>query len=409
MEQVETRRTIIFKELTTMIFVGIDVAKAKHDCCIIDSDGVIHTDSLRIPNSKKGFDTLHSTILSLLNSKDLSNVKIGLESTGHYSTNITNYLFSKGFNVHILNPLATNLFRKARTLRKTKTDKTDAKVIATMLFTDDSKSYSPPSYQIQELKSLTRHRFRMIGYRSKLKISVNRLIDIIFPELPSFFWSIHQNSSYALLLELPTPNDISSCHLTKLTSLISKASKGKYGKAKAIALKELATTSIGSSNRSIAFELKQTIRLIQSVQSEIAALDKQIKLVVDELNTPLLTIPGIGYTLAAIILAEIGDIERFSTPAKLLAFAGMEPSTYQSGTYNASKTPMVKRGSKYLRWAIIQAARLVPMRDATFAAYMAKKRSEGKHYFVAQSHVGKKLLRVIFYLLKNNTEFVPQV
>lgn len=392
-----------------MLFIGIDVAKSKHDCCIIDSDGVIITDSLRITNSKKGFDTLYSAILSAIGSKDLSNVKIGLESTGHYSTNITNYLYSKGFQVHILNPLATNLFRKAGTLRKTKTDKTDAKVIATMLFTDESKSYSPVSYQIQELKSLTRHRYRMIGYRSKLKMSVTRLIDIIFPELPDFLWSIHQNSSYCLLLELPTPQEICSCHLTRITNLLNKASKGKYGKEKAIVLKELALNSIGSSNRSTSFELQQTIRLIQSVQAEIDALDKQIKEVVNELNTPLISIPGIGYTLAAIMLAEIGDIERFSTPAKLLAFAGMEPSTYQSGKYSASHTPMVKRGSTYLRWAVMQAARLVAMRDHTFAEYMARKRSEGKHFCVAQSQVGKKLLRVIFYLLKNNTRFISQM
>ncbi len=392
-----------------MIFVGIDVSKAKHDCCIIDSNGSVVTDSLRIDNSMEGFKTLYSNILSALNSSDISNVKIGLESTGHYSTNITNYLYSKGFEVHTLNPLATNLFRKAGTLRKTKTDKTDAKVIATMLFSDESKSYSPVSYQIQELKSLTRHRFRLIGYRSKLKVSLTRLIDIIFPELPSLFWSIHQVSSYALLLELPTPNDIKSCHLTKLNNIITKSSNGRYGKDKALALKELASNSIGSANRSVAFELQQTIRLIHSVQNEIDILDKQIKIVVDEINSPIITIPGIGYTLAAIILAEIGDIERFLTPAKLLAFAGMEPSTYQSGKFSASNTPMVKRGSTYLRWAILQAARLVPMRDSTFSAYLTKKRSEGKHFNVAQSHVGKKLLRVIFYLLKNNTAFVPQM
>ena len=391
-----------------MIFVGIDVAKAKHDCCIIDSDGSLYTDSLRISNDKEGFDNLYDTILSIIDSSDTNNVKIGLESTGHYSNNITNYLYSKGFQVHILNPLATNLFRKASTLRKTKTDKTDAKVIATMLLSDESKSYSPSSYQIQELKSLTRHRYRMVGYRTRLKISITRLLDIVFPELEGFVWSIHQNSSYNLLLNLPTPQEISSCHLTKLTNLLKNASRGKYGKDKAIALKELAFNSIGTSNRSISFELQQTIRLVQSVQTEIDILDKQIKKVVDELNTPLLTIPGIGYTLAAIILAEIGEIERFSTPAKLLAFAGMEPSTYQSGKFTASKTPMVKRGSTYLRWAILQSARLVSMRDATFSAYMNKKRSEGKHYSVVQSHVGKKLIRVIFYLLKNNVAFVPQ-
>lgn len=392
-----------------MLFVGIDVAKSKHDCCIIDSDGVIITDSLRISNTKEGFDTLYTSIISALHSSDFSNVKIGLESTGHYSTNITNYLYSKGFRITVLNPLVTNAFRKAGTLRKTKTDKCDAKVIATMLFSDESKSYSPSSYQIQELKSLTRHRYRMIGYRSKLKLSVTRLIDIIFPELPDFVWSIHQSSSYQLLLELPCPDEICKCHLTHLTNVISKASRGKYGREKALQLRELAADSIGSSNRALTFELQQTIRLIQSIQAEINTLDKQIKLVVDELNTPLMTIPGIGYTIAAIILAEIGDINNFSSPAKLLAFAGMEPSTYQSGKYNAAKTPMVKRGSTYLRWAIMQAARLVSMRDSTFSAYMAKKRSEGKHFNVAQTHVGKKLIRVIYSLLKNNTAFVPQM
>lgn len=392
-----------------MIFVGIDVAKSKHDCCIIDSDGVILSDSLRVSNSMEGFELLYSSIISFLPNKSLDNVKIGLESTGHYSTNITNYLYSKGFQVTILNPLATNLFRKAHTLRKTKTDKTDAMVIASMLFTDDSKSYSPVSYQIQELKSLTRHRYRMVGYRSRLKLSVSRLIDIIFPELPSSVWSIHQNSSYALLLEYPTPEVISKCHLTKLINLLANSSKGKYGRKKAIELKHLASQSIGSSTRSLAFELRQTIRLIQSVQNEINELDKQIKLVVDELDSPIMTIPGISYTLAAIIIAEINDINRFSAPAKLLAFAGMEPSTYQSGKYNASNTPMVKRGSTYLRWAIMQASRLVAMRDNTFSNYLSKKRSEGKHYFVALNHVGKKLLRVIYYLLRSNTAFVSQM
>jgi len=392
-----------------MIYVGIDVAKDKHDCCIIDSDGVIYHDSLRISNSHEGFEKLYSSILSVLPNKDISNVKIGLESTGHYSTNLQNFLYAKGFKLSILNPLATNLFRKAQTLRKTKTDKTDALVIAKMLFSDDTKSYSPVSYQIQELKSLTRHRYRLIGYRSKLKVSITRLIDIIFPELPKYVWSIHQSSSYSLLSELPGPKDIANCHITKLTNILSKASRGKYGKCKAIALKEAASTSIGTSTRSLSFELQQTIRLIQSVQTEIDALDLQIKEVVTEINSPIMSIPGISYTLAAIILAEIGDIARFTEPAKLLAFAGLDPSTYQSGKYTASHTPMVKRGSTYLRWAILIASRTVSMRDSTFAEYLSKKQAEGKHYYIAMSHVAKKLIRVIFHLLKTNTTFVPQM
>lgn len=391
-----------------MLYVGIDVAKSKHDCFIIDSDGVIHIDNLKITNDRAGFNTLLETILNALNGKSVKNAKVGLEYTGHYSLNIKRFLESEGFAVTCFNPLETNAFRKASTLRKTKTDKCDAKTIATMLFYGNSIPTSAPPYQILELKSLTRHRFRLIGYRGKLRVSFTRIIDVVFPEFPDFIWSIHQKSSQQLLLELPTPDAIAKCHLTRLTNLIHKESRGKYGREKAIALRNLAASSIGLSDEALAFELQQTIRMIQNVQTEIDALDKKIKSIVQELDTPLLTIPGISYTLAAIILAEIGDIANFTNPSKLQAFAGLDPATYQSGKYTASYSTMVKRGSTYLRWAIFQAARLVAMRDKTFADYLAKKRSEGKHFNVALSHVSKKLLRTIFYMLKHNVAFVPQ-
>ena len=391
-----------------MLYIGIDVAKSRHDCFIIDSDGVIYTDNLRITNDRVGFNKLLETILDALDGEPVTNAKVGLEHTGHYSINIKRFLESQGFVVTSFNPLETSAFRKAFTLRKTKTDKCDAKTIATMLFSNESIPTSPPSYQIQELKSLTRHRFRLIGYRGKLKVSFARIIDVVFPEFPSFVWSVNQKSSHQLLLELPTPDAIAGCHLTRLTNLIHKSSHGKYGREKAVALRDLAASSIGLSDEALAFELQQTIRMIQNVQAEIDALDRKIKSIVQELDTPLLTIPGISYTLAAIILAEIGDINNFSNPSKLQAFAGLDPSTYQSGKYTASYATMVKRGSTYLRWAMFQAARLVAMRDKTFADYLAKKRSEGKHFNVAISHVSKKLLRTIFYMLKHNEAFVPQ-
>ena len=391
-----------------MLLVGIDVAKNKHDCYIMDTEGVLYQDSLCIENSKIGFHSLIQSIDCALGTKDRTNVRIGLESTGHYSANILNFLLSHGFQVNLFNPLSTNLFRKAHTLRKTKTDKTDAKWIASMLFSEDSKSYSPMSYQISELKSLTRHRYRMVGHQSRLKISISRLIDLIFPELPALVWSIHQASSYAMLLELPSPEDISKCHLTRLTNLLLKASKGKYGREKAIAFRNAASSSIGSSSSSLRLELQQTIRLVKSVQSEIDILDAQIKRMMQDINSPIMSIPGISFILGAIILSEIGNIELFSSASKLLAFAGMEPSIYQSGKFHASNTPMVKRGSSYLRWAIMQAARLVSMRDLTFKNYLCKKQEQGKHYYVALSHVGKKLVRLIHSLLKNHCSYIPQ-
>ena len=162
-----------------MLYIGIDVAKSKHDCFIIDSEGVVYTDNLRITNDRNGFNTLLETILNTLNGEPVTNAKVGLEHTGHYSINIKRFLESKGFVVTCFNPLETSAFRKASTLRKTKTDKCDAKTIATMLFSDESIPTSPPSYQIQKLKSLTRHRFRLIGYRGKLRVSFARIIDIV--------------------------------------------------------------------------------------------------------------------------------------------------------------------------------------------------------------------------------------
>lgn len=389
-----------------MIYVGIDVAKEKHDCIIINSDGEILEDVFQIKNNIEGFNLLKNKILNNLEDNNLKKLKVGLESTGHYSNNITSFIQKNSFPITIFNPLSTNLYRKAHSLRKTKTDKIDALFIATMLFSENSESYSPISYHITEVKSLARHRFRLVGYRSKLKISYCRILDIIFPELNSIVWSINQNSVYSLLLELPNTKYISTCHLTTLTNILSKGSKGKYSKAKAIEIRNLAKNSIGSISEAVSFELQQTIRLIRNTIEEIKILDKKIKSIMDTIESPVITIPGISYTLASIIISEIGNISNFSSSAKLLAFAGLEPSTHQSGNYTASYARMVKRGSKYLRWALLNAARLVAMRSPIFKDYLNKKRLEGKNFFVALSHVAKKLVRVIFHLLKNKQTFI---
>ena len=390
-----------------MIFVGIDVASDKHDCCILGSDGsVLH--AFTFANDKRGFDGFISTVAGYCNGHDFTDAKVGLESTGHYGTNLTSFLLAKHLCVKIYNPLLVNMLRKAQSLRKTKTDKSDARFLAQLLFSDDSKPYSQPLYYISELKTLTRNRHRLVEMRSKLKISVSRLITVLFPELPGVVYSINQKSTYALLLEFPTARSIAEAHLIKLTNVLSDNSHGRYGRDKAVEIRELARQSIGLDSRAMGFELKQAIRLVQNLQMEIDELEAEIKAVMLEIDSPLLTIPGVGYALGAIILAEIGNIENFDNPAKLLKFAGLEPSVYESGKYRAADTPMVKRGSKYLRWALLQAARLVAYRDPTFRSYMAKKRGEGKHFFVAMSHVAKKLVRVVFHLLNSGEPFAPQ-
>ena len=387
-----------------MIYAGIDVAKDKHDCFITNSDGKVLFQAFTIPNNRDGFDELYQKITAVTD--DLNKVKVGLEATGHYSYNILVYLLDKGLATFVFNPLHTNLYRKSLSLRKTKTDKVDAHTIATMLMSDvNLKSYSDTSYHNEELKSLTRYRFDKVKERAKLKSSVSRLVCILFPELEKLVPTLHMASVYALLSEFPGASFVAFSHLTRLANLLSESSKGRYGKDTAIMFREAAKASIGSHMPAKSLELKHTIKLIRELDAEIEEIETEIKTIMDEINSPILTIPGISYRMGAMILAEIGDFSRFDSPDRILAYAGMSPSTYQSGQLDNCYAHMEKRGSRYLRYALYNATKYVCHWDKSFAAYLAKKRAEGKHYNVALSHASKKLVRLIFAMEKSGQAY----
>lgn len=391
-----------------MIYVGIDVAKDKHDCFITNSDGEVLFNVFTIANNLDGFNDLCQKIASVM--EDVTKVKVGLEATGHYSYNLLGYLIDKGLPTYVINPLHTNLYRKSLSLRQTKTDKVDAHTIASMLMSDvNLKSYSDTSYHNEELKSLTRYRFDKVKQRAKLKSSVSRLVCILFPELEKLVPTLHMASVYAMLSEFPGAKQVANAHLTRFTNLLSKVSKGRYGKETAIAFRNAARTSIGSNMPAKSLELKHTIKLIQELTSEIDEIENEIKLIMDEINSPILSIPGINYRMGAMIIAEIGDFNRFDSPDKILAYAGFSPSTYQSGQLDGAYSHMEKRGSRYLRYALYNAAKYVCNWDPTFAEYLAKKRAEGKHYNVAISHAVKKLIRVIYHLEKTNQQYIKAV
>ncbi len=388
-----------------MIYIGIDVAKDKHDCFITNYDGEVLSKAFTITNNRDGFDELYQRVESLTD--DLTKVKVGLEATGHYSYNILGYLLDKGLTTYVINPLHTNLYRKSLSLRKTKTDKVDAHTIATMLMSDvNLKSYSDTSYHNEELKSLTRYRFDKVKERAKLKTSISRLVTILFPELEQLVPTLHMVSIYALLAEFPSAKSISCAHLTRLSNLLETTSKGHYNKSTAITFRDAARSSIGSHMPAKSLELKHTIHLIKELDSEIDEIESEIKSILDEMQSPILTIPGISYRMGAMILAEIGDFSRFDSPDKILAYAGLSPSTYQSGQLESSHSKMEKRGSRYLRYALFNATIFVCHWDPTFNTYLAKKRAEGKHYYVAISHAAKKLVRVIYQLEKSREAYI---
>ena len=391
-----------------MVCVGIDVAKDKHDCFILSSEGEVLADVFTIANNREGFETLLRTIRSCSGSTD--NIKIGLEATGHYSYNILGFLLEEGMPPFLINPLHTNLYRKSLSLRQTKTDRIDARTIASMLMSDvDLKSYTDTAYHNEELKSLTRYRFDKVKERAKLKQSISRLVNILFPELETLVPTLHMASVYAMLSEFPSARRITEAHLTHFKAVLSDNSKGRYDRDKALEIRDAARRSIGSTMPAKSLELQHTIRLIRELDKEIDEIEAAIKGIIDELAPPILTIRGISYRMGAMILAEIGDFSRFDSPDKLLAYAGLSPSIYESGKFVATGgyAHMEKRGSRYLRYALFNAAKYVCIWEPSFAAYLAKKRAEGKHYNVAISHASKKLVRLIFALQTSGRAYQP--
>ena len=387
-----------------VVSVGIDVAKDKHDCFIQSSEGEVLADVFTISNNMDGFNTLLEKIRTCTSPQD--KIKVGLEATGHYSYNLLGFLLDNGLATYVLNPLRTNLYRKSLSLRKTKTDRVDARTIAAMLLSDAGlKPYTDIAYHNEELKSLTRYRFDKVKERAKLKSSVSRLVCILFPELEKLVPTLHMASVYALLEEFPGAKQIAGAHLTRLKSLLANASKGRYKRDMAVSIRDAARNSIGSKMPAKSLELQHTIRLIRELDAEIDEIEAEIETMMEEIHSPITTIPGIGCRMGAMILAEAGDLSRFDSPDKLLAYAGMSPSTYQSGQLKNCYPHMEKRGSRYLRYALFNATKYVCLWDPTFSTYLAKKRAEGKHYNVAISHAAKKLVRLIFAMEKSRQPY----
>jgi len=385
-----------------MIYVGIDIAKLNHFASAISSDGEILIEPFKFTNDYDGFYLL----LSKLDPLDPDSIIIGLESTEHYGDNLVRFLITRNYKVCVLNPIKTSTMRK-NNVRKTKTDKVDTFVIAKTLMMQDSLRFSSlEDLDYIELKELGRLRQKTIKQRTRLKIQLTSYMDQVFPELQYFFKSgLHQKAVYALLKEAPMPKDIASMHMTHLSNLLVKNSRGHFTKEMARELRVLAQKSVGLNDSSLSIQITQTIAQIELLDSQLFETELEMANLVTRLHPVIMTIPGIGFVNGGMILGEAGDIHRFPTPNKLLAFAGLDPTVYQSGNFQAKRTRMSKRGSKVLRYALMNAAHNVVKNNATFKAYYDAKRAEGRSHYNALGHCAGKLVRVIWKMLTDNVEF----
>ncbi len=382
-------------------YIGIDISKYKHDFCIISNTGEVIVENSSFENNKKGFQYL----LEQLKPYNKSEVHIAFEATGHYSLNLELFLINQGYSFMRMNPLVIHQFLKTRSLRRTKTDKADSLTIANYLMSVPFKPNSNLLYNIYTLKSLCRSREQLIKERSKFQVLLTNELDKSFPELKPLF---NNTISSSLLYILEKYKNVEHISLMRDYDSLKSISHGKFSYAKFAKLKELAKNSVGHHDENSDLLISTYVSLINNLNDKIDSINKQISTIIKELNPRMLSIPGLGEISAATILSEYGDFNNFSSPNKMLAFAGLEPSVIESGTLQ-SNGKMVKHGSGHLRYSIMNISMSILRYSPTFYDYYLKKRSEGKCHRVALSHVCKKLIRVIYCLEKNNIDFDPSL
>jgi transposase len=352
-------------------------------------------------NTAEGFSSLKDAITVF----GKEEILIGMESTAHYGDNLLSWLLGQGYHVCVINPVQTAALRKTG-IRKTKTDKTDALLIAKSLIVNKHRVYTERDNETSELKTLWRFYRNVMQTKSKLKTQLAAYVDVLFPEFATFFkGGLRLKTSYALLKSYSSPSDIVALHLTTLTNLLRKSSRGRFSKNEAVALKSLAKSSVGVHRPSMSVQISQTIEHIELLEKQLDELKSRIEFIMRTLDSPILSVPGIGYYLGGAILGEIGDINRFSNPAKLLAYAGLDPIVSQSGKFSAARTRMSKRGSALLRYALMESAFELTRHSSTFADFYSKKRSHGLSHFSAIGHLAHKLVRVLFKILSDNIPF----
>lgn len=385
-----------------MYYCGIDVAKHKHAVVLLDERGQVQKAVFEIENTRDGMESLLGELKPFG-----ADVLIGLEATGHYWLSLYDVLTKHGYAVVVLNPLQVSAYRRSG-VRKVKNDKTDAVWIADFVRISNLPASNREIPNLLQLRELSRFRFWLSEQIGDCKRKLVTILDRVFPEYESLFSSVFVQSSRAMLQEAVSAQDFVEFDLQELTELISKTSRGRFGAEKAQQIQEQARRSIGIGFLANAahVEMRCLLAQIDLLEDQQVEVEKAEEKLMEAIPQHITTIPGIALPTGAAILAEIGDISRFESEDKLVAYAGIDATVHQSGQFNASKMHMSKRGSPYLRLALWQAASMAILHNEELKVYYRKKRDEGKAHGTALGAVCRKLLIRIFVILKENRPYV---
>lgn len=385
-----------------MMYCGIDVAKYKHAALILDEKGKVLKPALSFSNDRQGFDQL----LGLL-AEFSQPVTIGMEATGHYWLSLYDDLTCQGHPVIVLNPLQIAAYRRSG-IRKVKNDRNDAFWIADYVRIANLSPTEQDLPSLLQLRELSRFRFGLTDQIGDVKRRILAILDRVFPEYETLFSSVFWKSSRQLLKEAVTADEFADFDLAELSQLLRSTSRGRFGANKAETIQRTARRSVGVGFLADAVRIKMRCLLeqIELLEQQRTQVDEELEALMAQIPQHITSIPGIGLATGAAILAEIGDVNRFESAEKLVAYAGIDPTVYQTGQFQASQARMSKRGSPYLRHALWQAASMAVRYDPDLQSFYQAKRAEGKHHGTAIGAVCRKLLARIYIILKEQRPYV---
>ena len=392
-----------------MKLVGIDIGKNQHFFCIMDKDtGELIVQPASFSNDKHGFDLL----IQNLKPYSKKSILIGMEDTGHYHFALLRFLLDRNFSVALINPTTTDFSRKMQG-GITKNDKLDTLTICDVLDTPERKKQyritKVNSFDLYEQKQLTRHHHNL---KEELNVYTNRLqkcIDIVFPEFNSLFDSKYGRVYMSVLKTFGSAEAIANADIRRVRKCFEYKGRGRRISLTPQMLKDRAKSSVGIPSSADVIQIKHLVGQIELIEEQLTEIDKKIEEFSIQNNSPILSIPGISHFSGTSILAELGDISNYSNARKIIKAAGVAPYHYESSQFTAQHTAITKKGSKYLRKTLYQIILPVIRYNPVFKEYYQLKISQGKGHRCAQGHCVRKLLRIIYHLLKTNQQFDPQL
>lgn len=385
--------------------VGVDVGKVRHHVCIRDLCNDTYGRAFSVSNDQEGLSHLVTSLNAL--STDHDDFLIGIESCP-YGLNLSYFLMSAGFNLVEVNTFRAGQFRKAQG-KKAKTDKIDARCVAAILSLGDHKPLCIPEPVLDNLRELTRLRADLGNEKSLAIIHLREALSILFPEFEKVFRHLDSAGSLALLAAFPGPEHVIAAGEERVGKVLSTASPHRMGKGMAKRIIEAAERTVGVTQKQPALGVKISIlaKRIVDLRSTMRQLDQQITALFDTLPSKPEGFPVGRATSLATIISEIGDIRQFSTLKKFLSHLGWCPQTFQTGNYRMEHPKMSHAGNKYVRRLIWMLSVFAVQRVPRYRDYFQRRVSEGKakmHILVA---VGRKLLSVLYSMLKTGVAYDP--